>query len=73
MNSSRIQKKVVPDLGDFFDRHRHVCLVLISSYAQQAFPVGDNKQIVATPAWELESPYWSGERPDYDPLAPYSF
>ena len=64
-----IQNKVVPDLGKFFDRNRHVCLVLISSNPQQPFLVGDNKQSVATPAWELKSQFWKGERPDYYPSA----
>jgi len=67
---SQIQKKVIPDLNRFFDRNRHVCVILISSYAQLALPMGGNKQTVLTPAWEIESPYWSGERPDYDPSAP---
>ena len=66
-----IQKKVRPDLKEYFNRNRHVCLVLISSNAQQVFWLGGNKQAVATPAWELESQHWSGERPDYDPSAPY--
>jgi len=67
VKSTRIQKRVLPDLGNFFDRYRHVCLVLISSYAQQPFLVGENTQMVATPAWELESQYWNGERPDFYP------
>ncbi len=65
----RIQNKVVPDLQEFFNRHRHVCLVLISSFAQQLFWLGGNLQTLGTPAWEIESQHWSGERPDYYPTA----
>lgn len=65
----QVQKKVVSDLNKFFDRNRHVCLLLISSNDQLALPISENEAVVLTPAWEIESPYWSGERPDYDPSA----
>lgn len=58
-----VQKKVLPDLTKFFDRHRHICFISISSYAQIAVPVGGNMQKVMTPSWEVESQHWSGERP----------
>ncbi len=59
--------KLNADFYKFFDNNRHVCLVLISSYGQRAFWVGGDKQTIATPAWEIESQHWQGERPDYDP------
>lgn len=59
----QVQKKVIPDINKFFDRNRHVCLLLISSNAQMALPVSVKEQMVLTPAWEIESPSWSGERP----------
>jgi len=59
--------KLNADFHKFFDKNRHVCLVLVSSYAQQAFWAGGNKQTIATPAWEIESQHWQGERPDYYP------
>jgi len=65
----QVQKKVITDINKFFDRNRHVCLVLISSNAQLVLPVSVNKGMLLTPAWEIESPSWSGERPDYDPSA----
>jgi hypothetical protein len=62
-----VQKRVIPSLERFFQRNRHVCLILISSNAQLPMPVSSTKQIIMTPAWEVESQYWSGERPDYYP------
>lgn len=62
-----VQKRVIPALQDFFTRHRHVCLVLISSNAQFPLPVSTTMQTILTPAYEVESQHWSGERPDYDP------
>ena len=62
-----IQKSVMPALTEFFNRNRHVCLILISSNAQLPIPVSDTRQVIATPAWEVESQHWSGERPDYYP------
>jgi len=67
----QIQKKGRPDLERYLDRNRHVCLILISSNAQQLFWLGGDQGAIATPAWEIESQHWSGERPDYDPSAPY--
>ena len=60
-----VQKRVIPSLQKFFERNRHVCLVLISSNAQLPIPISRTKQTVLTPAWEIESQYWSDERPDY--------
>ena len=62
-----VQKKVISDLEKFFERKRHVCLILISSYAQLPMPLSKTKQTILTPAWEVESQYWSGKRPDYYP------
>ena len=62
-----VQKRVIPALKKFFERNRHVCLILISSYAQLPMPISKTKQTILTPAWEVESQYWSGERPDYYP------
>jgi hypothetical protein len=63
-----VQKRVIPSLEKFFERNRHVCLVLISSNAQLPMPISNTKQTIMTPAWEVESQYWSGERPDYYPV-----
>jgi hypothetical protein len=63
--NSAVQKRVIPALERFFERNRHVCLILISSNAQLPIPLSSTKQTILTPAWEVESQYWSGERPDY--------
>ena len=65
--NKKTHDKLEADFQKFFDKNRHVCLVLVSSYRQQAFWAGGNKQTIATPAWEIESQHWKGERPDYDP------